>query len=50
MYLGYKFRWNGRQKVQMRERVRKAMRVMGQMCEIGRRFGEDWKIRMKLFD
>lgn len=35
----------------MEERVKKAMGVMEQVWEIGkRRFGGDWEIRMKIFE
>jgi len=48
---GYRFRRNEGQEAQMEERVRKAMAVMGQVWEIGkRRFGGNWERRLKLFD
>lgn len=49
-YLGYKFKRSGGQG-HVRERVKKAMGVMGQVWGIGkRRFGGNWKRRMELFD
>jgi len=32
------------------ERMKKAMAVMGQVWGIGKRFGGDWRRRVKLFD
>ena len=50
-YLGYVFRKNGGQERQIRERVRKAMGVMGQVWGIGKRkFRGDWERRIKMFD
>lgn len=45
-YLGYKFKKNGRQEVHVRERVKKTMRVMGQVWGIEKRFGGNWKRRI----
>lgn len=43
-YLGYRLKRNGGQKAHVRERVKKAMGMMGQVWGIGkRRFGENWK-------
>lgn len=50
-YLGYKFKRNGGQEAQVKDRVGKAAMVMGQVWGIGkRRFGKDWKRRVWLFD
>ncbi|XP_067217103.1 LINE-1 retrotransposable element ORF2 protein [Linepithema humile] len=50
-YLGYIIQRNGGQGAQIRERVRKATTVMGQVWGIGkRRFGKDWGRRLWLFD
>jgi len=50
-YLGYTVQRNGRQDSHIRERVAKAMAVMGGVWGIGkRRFGKDWKRRIWLFD
>lgn len=49
-YLKYKFKRNGGQKVHVRERVRKAIRIMQQVWGIEkRRFRGNWKRRMELF-
>jgi len=51
VYLGYRFRRNGGQEAQVEEKVKKAMAVMAQVWGIGkRRFGRDWRRRVKLFD
>lgn len=48
-YLGYKFRRSEGQEGHVREKVKKAMGMM--VWGIGKRkFGEDWKRRMELFD
>ncbi|XP_071577651.1 uncharacterized protein [Temnothorax nylanderi] len=50
-YLGYTQQRNGGQEAQVRERVRKAAAIMGQIWGIGkRRFGKNWKRRIGLFD
>lgn len=50
-YLGYNIQKNGGQERHVRERVRKAAAVMGQVWGIGkRRFGKDWGRRLWLFD
>lgn len=50
-YLGYKFKRSGEQEGYVREKVKKAMGMIGQVWGIGKRkFGEDWKRRMELFD
>jgi len=50
-YLGYTLQRNGGQEAHVKERVRKAAAVMGQVWGIGkRRFGKDWKRRIWLFD
>ena len=51
IYLKYKYKRNGGQEAQVKDRVEKAARVMGQVWGIGkRRFGRDWKKRIWLFD
>jgi len=51
VYLGYRLRRNRDQEAQVKERVKKAMGVMGQVWSIGkRRFGGDWDKRIKIFD
>ncbi|XP_071582157.1 uncharacterized protein [Temnothorax nylanderi] len=48
---GYTLQRNGGQEAHVKERVRKAAVVMGQVWEIGkRRFGKDWGRRIWLFD
>lgn len=50
-YLGYKFKRSSEQEGHVRERVKKAMGMMGQVWGIEkRRIGGDWKRRMELFD
>jgi hypothetical protein len=50
-YLGYKLQRNGGQEAQVRERIKKAAMVMGEVWGIGkRRFGKDWSRRIWLFD
>lgn len=50
-YLGYVFKRNREQVGQIKDRVKKAMGVMGQVWGIGTRiFGGDWVRRMKMFD
>lgn len=50
-YLGYTLQRNGRQEAHIRERIRKAAAVMGQVWDIGkRRFGGDWGKRLWVFD
>lgn len=49
MYLGFKR--NGGQEAHIRDRVKKAAKVMGIGWGIGkRRFGGDWKRRIWMFD
>lgn len=51
IYLGYKLQKNGGQEGYIRERVRKAAAIMGQVWVIGkRRFGKKWERRLWLFD
>jgi len=50
-YLGYVFQSNGRQEGHIKDRVRKAMGIMGQVCSIGKRkFGKDVRKKIWLFD
>ena len=50
-YLGYTLMSNGGQEAQVRDRVKKAAAVMGQVWGIGKRkFGKDWGKRVWLFD
>ncbi|XP_043468318.1 uncharacterized protein LOC122502364 [Leptopilina heterotoma] len=50
-YLGYWFSYNGRADMNVRMRVERAGRVMGQVWGIGKRkFKDDWKRRIWLFD
>lgn len=50
-YLGYKLQRNGGQEGQIKERMREAAVVMGQVWGLGkRRFGKDWGRRLWLFD
>ena len=50
-YLGYVFQKNGGQEAQIKDRVRRAAAVMGQVWGIGkRRYGGDWGRRVWLFD
>ncbi|XP_043465341.1 uncharacterized protein LOC122500467 [Leptopilina heterotoma] len=50
-YLGFWFEWNGTHELNVKRRVEKASRVMGQVWGIGeRRFKDDWKRRVWLFD
>ncbi|XP_071644396.1 uncharacterized protein [Temnothorax longispinosus] len=50
-YLGYTLQRNGGQEAHVKERVKKAAAVMGQVWGIGkRRFGKDWGRRLWLFD
>lgn len=50
-YLGYKFKRSEGQEGYVREKMKKAMGMMGQIWGIRkRRFGGDWKRRMELFD
>lgn len=50
-YLGYTLQRNGRQEAHIRERIRKAAAIMGQVWGIGkRRFGGDWGKRLWVFD
>ena len=50
-YLGYKMQRNGGQEGHIKERIKKAAAVMGQVWGIGkRRFGKDWGRRLWLFD
>ncbi|KMQ91217.1 hypothetical protein RF55_8945 [Lasius niger] len=50
-YLGYRLQRNGGQEAHIKERIRKAAAVMGQVWGIGkRRFGGDWGRRLWLFD
>ena len=51
IYLGYKMQRNGGQEGHIKERIKKAAAVMGQVWGIGkRRFGKDWGRRLWLFD
>lgn len=46
-YLGYVFRYNGKQDGQIRERMRKEAAVLGQIWRIEkRRFGGNWGKRL----
>ncbi|KMQ81435.1 hypothetical protein RF55_26332, partial [Lasius niger] len=50
-YLGYVFKANGRQEEHIRDRVKKAMGIMGQVWGIGKRkFEKDIGRRLWLFD
>lgn len=50
-YLGYVMQRNGGQEAHIRERVRRAAAVMGQVWGIGKRkFGSEWGKRLWLFD
>ncbi|KMQ90927.1 hypothetical protein RF55_9259 [Lasius niger] len=50
-YLGYTMQKNGRQKVHIRERVKKGAAVMNQVWGIGKRkFKREWGKRIWLFD
>ncbi|KMQ86830.1 hypothetical protein RF55_14087 [Lasius niger] len=50
-YLGYIFQKNGRQDGHIRERIKKAMGILGQIWGIGKRkFGKDLGRRIWLFD
>jgi len=50
-YLGYTLQRNGGQEAHVKERVKKAAAVMGEVWGIGkRRFGRDWSRRLWLFD
>jgi len=50
-YLGYVFQRNGGQEAHIRDRIKRATAVMGQMWGIGkRRFKGDWGRRLWLFD
>lgn len=50
-YLGYVFQENGRQEGHIRGRVRRAMGIVGQVWDIGKRkFKEDIGKRFWLFD
>lgn len=50
-YLGHKFQANGKQKAHVKERVKRAASIMGQVWRIGkRRYGRDWGSRIWLFD
>lgn len=50
-YLGYIFQLNRRQGGHIKDRVRKAMGIMGQVWSIGKRnFGKDVRKRIWLFD
>jgi len=50
-YLGYMFQKNGGQEAQIRDRIKRAAMVMGQVWGIGkRRYGKDWGRRLWLFD
>lgn len=50
-YLGHKFQANGKQKAHVKERVKRAASIMGQVWRIGkRRYGRDWGRRIWLFD
>ncbi|XP_070529779.1 calponin homology domain-containing protein DDB_G0272472-like [Cardiocondyla obscurior] len=50
-YLGYTIMRNGEQKEHVKDRVRRAARIMGQVWSIGKRkFGKDWSKRIWLFD
>lgn len=49
--LGYRMQKNGGQERHIRERLKKGMKVMRQVWGIGKRkFGEDWRKRICLFD
>jgi len=48
-YLGYVFQRNGGQKKHIRERIAKAVTIMGQVWRIGR-FGGNWRRRVWMFD
>jgi len=50
-YLGYVFQKNGGQEAQIRDRIKRAAMVIGQVWGIGkRRYGSDWERRLWLFD
>lgn len=50
-YLGHKFQANGKQKAHIKERVKRAASIMGQVWRISkRRYGRDWGRRIWLFD
>ncbi|XP_012231352.2 uncharacterized protein [Linepithema humile] len=50
-YLGYTLKRNGKQEAHVREKVKRAAAIMGQVWGIGkRRFGKDWGRRLWLFD
>jgi len=50
-YLGYTLQRNGGQEAHVRDRVKKAAAIMGQVWGIGkRRFGKDWGRKIWLFD
>lgn len=50
-YLGYVFQRNGKQDEHVKDRVKRGMRVIGQVWGIGKRkFGGDWGKRLWLFD
>jgi len=50
-YLGYTLQRNGEQEAHIRERIKRAAAVMGEVWGIGRRkFGKDWSGRLWLFD
>lgn len=50
-YLGYIIKRNGDQKEDVRDRVKKAATIMGQVWGIGkRRFRRDWGRKVWLFD
>jgi len=50
-YLGYIIMKNGEQKEHVKDRVKRAARIMGQVWSIGKRkFGKDWSKRIWLFD
>jgi len=50
-YLGYRLQRNGSQEAQVKDRVKKAAMVMGEVWGLGkRRFGKDWNRRIWLFD
>lgn len=49
--LGHKFQANRKQKAHVKERVKRAASIMGQVWRIGkRRYGRDWGRRIWLFD
>lgn len=51
VYLGNKLQRNGGQKEHVRERMRKAAAIMGQVWDLRkRRFGKDWERRLWLYD